>query len=411
MSDWPDATSVEELFLARETEFAFHGARLRFQLARSLFSSAGIDPGSALLLRHVQALGLPGAERVLDVGSGCGVLGLVLQALDNQRHIVSVDRDALACRYTRRNLDLNELAKDQHLIEGSLGYDAVVVHDPFDLIVSNIPGKAGAPFIDHLVDGAAAVATAGAVLAVVVVKPLESLVADAFDRNDLDVALMKGNKTHQVLIARLGNVPAGSALPNGFEAGIYDRGQTTFASGSASWKARTVIGLGEFDTLSYPTRLLRSALGGVPAGPSVVVNPGQGHRAVIAARAGYVPAVVLSRDRLALHATRRVLVEGGDPAPGLVHDVTVDALGDRSPHRLIISHADDKVYAPWFFDQVKRCLDRLQNVEADGPRDLVLTGRASLLGRLEAEVLRRRKGHIAYKESQRGCRSVRFRLT
>jgi len=37
-----------------------------------------------------------------------------------------------------------------------------------------------------------------------------------------------------------------------------------------------------------------------------------------------------------------------------------------------------------------------------------LTGRSGLLGRLEADVLRRRKGHVAFKKSVKGYRALRY---
>lgn len=406
----PEATAVDDLFLAGETTFAFHRARLRFELAHSLFSSAGVDAGSALLLRYLQALPPAGGERVLDIGCGHGVLGIVLQALDAGRRIVSVDRDALACRYTMRNIALNELPAKNHRVVGSLGFDCVGDEGPFGLVVCNVPGKAGRPFIDHVVEQAQATSQPGAAIGLVVVAPLAEQVLTALDRSRFEVVLTKGNRTHQVVIAELGSQPERAVSADGFGAGVYDRQRSSFASGSVSWETTTVTGLGEFDTLSYPTRLLRSALGGLSAGPSVVVNPGQGHRAVIAALAGYSPNVVLGRDLLALLATERNLIAAGQSAPELIHDVTIDALMDDNDARLILAHADDKVHGPWFVDQVERCLDRFDRGVMAGPRDLVLTGRAGLLGRLEAEQLRRRRGHVAYKESRRGWRALRFRV-
>lgn len=410
MTGWREATGVEDLFLTGETTFAFHRARLRFELAHSLFSSAGVDPGSALLLRHLQALPLAGGERVLDIGCGHGVLGIVLQSLDDGRRILSVDRDALACRYTLRNMALNEQPAENHRVLGSLGFDGVIDEGPFDLIVCNVPGKAGEPFIGHIVEQAETAARPGTIIGLVVVKPLAQQVMTALAKSRFEVVLTKGNRTHNVVIAGLGSQPDRIVPADGFGAGVYDRQQSSFASGSVSWEATTVTGLGEFDTLSYPTRLLRSALGGVSAGPSVVVNPGQGHRAVIAALAGYPPNILLGRDLLALLAARRNLVTAGQSAPELTHDVTIDALTDADHPCLILAHADDKVHGPWFVDQVERCLNHFGRGVVAGPRDLVLTGRASLLGRLEADLLRRRRGHVAYKESRRGWRAIRFRV-
>lgn len=420
------ADEIEEFFLTRQVELAFHRRRLRFDLARSVFASAGIDPGSLLLLRCLQSLPLAGGERVLDLGCGHGTLGLTLQALDPTRRIVSVDRDALALRYTRRNLELNQLAADRHRIVGSLAYDALTgADDPahaqgengrFDLIVSNIPGKAGESVIAELIGRAFAFGHAQTTIGVVVVTPLRDQMEALVDDLGLECVLRKGNKNHEVFILRaadgIDEVPPTSA-PS-FDAGVYDRHQQRFVAGSMSWEATTVVGLDEFDSLSYSTRLLRTALQGIGSGPSLVIEPGQGHRAVITAMAGYPPSVVLSRDRLALAATDRLLRSSGHDGPELVHDLTVDAVpgfGNGSPPPVVVVHAPEKVHGPYFVDQVERIVATFRASELARPCDLVITGRAGTLGRLESDVLARRKGHLAYKRSERGFRAIRFRVT
>ena len=406
---WADYAAEEDLFRHNEGAFAFHRKSFRFELARSVFASAAVDPGSSLLLRHLQSCDLNHVQRVLDIGCGHGTLGIVLQALDPGRDVTSVDRDALACRYTVRNLRLNGLDEARHSIFGSLGYDELTGHEPYDLVVSNLPGKVGDAVIAHLVSGAAAVARVGTILGFVVVKPLASLVIETVDAASFERLLVKGNKTHEVIIARIVE-PILAPSSTSFEQGLYDRNEREFSYRSFNWNGRSVSGLNEFDGLSYPTQMLRGALQGVEAGPAVVVNPGQGHRAVIAGRSGYPPSVLLSRDLLALRASSRCLVDAGLPAPKLVHDITVRAaLADG--HTLVIAHADEKVHGPWFVDQVQRSLDHLEGTRGQEHRDLVLTGRSGLLGRLEADVLRKRRGHVAYKQSRRGFRALRYRVS
>lgn len=410
--------AVDELFSVRTVPFAFHGARLEFSLAATLFSSSGVDPGSAQLLRYLQSVELPPAARILDLGCGHGVLGVVLAALDPGRAVTFVDRDALACRYTARNLALNGLVSARMTIGGSLGYDGVSSAEPFDLIVSNVPGKAGAPVITHLVAGMGRRARPGTLVGLVVVTPLAPLVAEILATQPIELLVDRGNKTHHVFIGRLTAQPDGA--PTGFPAGTYDRHSARFNVGDLSWSARTVTGLDEFDSLSHGTQLLRGALRGIRAGNCVIVNPGQGHRAVIAARSGQQPGLVVARDLLALQASARCLADNGQvgsdrPAPTMVHDVALPAraLATGRPRRsgsTVILHADDKVHAPWFTQQVQWCLGQLAGRPAgSGPEShLVLTGRASLLGRLEADLISRTRGRPAHRESRRGHRAVRY---
>ncbi|MEZ5408697.1 MAG: methyltransferase [Acidimicrobiales bacterium] len=424
--------TVADLFQVRTVPFAFHGARLRFDLASTVFASAGIDPGSALLLRHLQTVlkeqeaagaGPAGGgeiRRVLDLGCGHGVLGLTLLALGSQRQVTLVDRDALALAYTARNLALNGLPVQQAHVIRSLGYDDVDRSEPFDLVVSNIPGKAGEAVIAELVAAPEPWGRVGTLVAVVVVAPLADQVRQVFAPDRFDLLADKGTKAHQVLIARRtagGAGPlAGVAPATGFDAGRYDRGRGRFQAADLAWEAETVTGIEEFDSLSHATRLLRPALRGLRAGPCTVVNPGQGHRALVAARSGQRLTDVVSRDLLALRATARLLAANGVPAaPPSAPNVTGDqprtpptayrhGLSVPPPGRFgtVIVHADDKVHTPWLAHELREL------ITAGTGLQLVLTGRASLLGRLEADLLSRHGGRLFYKQGRDGYRVVRY---
>ncbi|MDH3681006.1 MAG: class I SAM-dependent methyltransferase [Acidimicrobiia bacterium] len=455
----PEAAAVEDLFVTRTVEFAFHRTRTWFELARTVFSSADVDPGSALLLRHLQSLPLGDVATVLDVGCGHGTLGIVLKALDPDRRVTFVDRDALACRFTARNLRLNALSPGCEVI-GSLGYDQLAGYQPasgesatarstaepvpadglatdegaigalgpdtwragdrpFDLVVSNLPGKVGTAVMTELVEGAARVAGRGALLGFVVVVPLADQLRMLLQPPTFEAILDKGNKTHNVVIVEVGERPRPVRPEGGFEHGCYDRSRSTFRSADVSWSARTVVGLDEFDRLAQPTKLLRQALQGVRSTRTTIVNPGQGHRAVIAALAGYRPDVLISRDLLSLRASARCLADAGIRyPPELVHDVT--GAGYYGQAGLTILHADDKVHGPWLSAEVERYLEELSDpvTSTDGGLSvandqspecqLVVTGRSGLLGRLEADLLNRRRGHVAYKNSVRGHRVLRY---
>ncbi len=400
--------AVADQFHASTTNFAFHGARLRFDLARTVFAGANVDPGSALLLRYLQTVEITPGARVLDLGCGHGTLGIVLQALDAERRVTYVDRDALACQYTARNLELNELQLSEGSILGSLGYDDLDPSARFDLVVSNIPGKVGDAVIEHIVLGARAAAAPGAVVGFVVVKPLVSLLSSLVERAGYELLVNKGNKTHEVFIARTGErVEAAERSASGFESGFYDRGTVDFSFRELAWTTRTVVGLDEFDTLSQATRLLRQSLQGVRSSPCLIVNPGQGHRALIAAKVGYRPAAMVSRDLLSLRASARALTDAGFEQPTLDHAIATDPeLLDEYP--LLILHADDKVHAPWLYGEVERYLAWVSGRTDTPHTELVLTGRSGVLGRLEADLLNRRPGAVAYKHGVKGHRVLRF---
>jgi SAM-dependent methyltransferase len=271
---------------------ALHGARLQFHVAQDLFSSASLDPGTAALLRT-----LAGAEysRVLDLGCGYGPLGLFLKAWRPEAAVHAVDRDALAVAYTQMNAALNGLAVDAY---PSLGYDDVPVADRFDLIVSNIPAKAGPRVIESLLSDGAAFLADGGRMAVVAIDRIAGDVRAAIPEPELEWS----NRGYTVFHYRPPAPPA--PYDNGFQRGIYDRGRLRHKDLDVA----TVWGLHEFDTPSFSTLLALGLLPQMKATHIRVVNPGQG----LVPAAARVAVNVDDRDLLALRNTARnaTLVDG-----------------------------------------------------------------------------------------------------
>jgi 16S rRNA G1207 methylase RsmC len=83
---------------------------------------------------------------IIDMGCGCGVIGIVLARLFPDARVYSIDRDLLAVRYTRHNAALNRTPNVHAL--GSVGLENAPA-EPFDLIVANIPAKIGDEAIER----------------------------------------------------------------------------------------------------------------------------------------------------------------------------------------------------------------------------------------------------------------------
>jgi release factor glutamine methyltransferase len=75
-------------------------------------------------------------ERVLDVGTGCGILGIVAGA--DAARIVGVDINPYALRCTRENAKLNGLIEKFSLVQGDL-FRPLKRKAAFDLILFNSP--------------------------------------------------------------------------------------------------------------------------------------------------------------------------------------------------------------------------------------------------------------------------------
>lgn len=305
---------MTDIYYKKTVDLSVGKHTLHFDVAQALFSSHEVDAGSKMLLKS-----LPDGNwgKVLDVGCGYGTLGLALKAADTRRDVHLVDRDALAVAFTERNAAKNKL--DVTAV-ASLGFDDVPATD-YDLIVSNIPGKAGEAVIsDWLMQARHFLAPQGLV-AVVIVAPLVALIdAVLAGLPDVAVSHRETNRSYGVFHFRFGQAVAGGQ-ETAVSRHIYDRHSDTFMFRKLKLPLTTVTGVAEFDTLSYQTRLLLNLMSEQDAAKMrrvVVVNPGQGHTAVAAWKLWQPDELILiDRDLLALRTTVRNLLANGCPEAGI----------------------------------------------------------------------------------------------
>ena len=346
-------------YLHKTVAFRFEGHTLRLALSQSLFSSYDVDSGSRLLLASVvRELAAHPEERgrlqsILDLGCGAGVLGVAL-AKQFAAALIARDRDALALAVTAHNAAVNAVACTTRGGVDTAGLDGSREPARHQLVVSNLPAKAGAPVLARLLAAAAEATAPGGRIAVVVVAPL----ADEVRRGLGAVAELihehHGNR-HAVFHGRphsRARTPAATGLT------AYHRHHGEVAVAGLSYPLATVYGLPDFDTPSHllqltATLLRRNALP-PPAAPELSVlawNPGQGHLPVWLARAaagaGPEPPgdrlrlTLASRDALQLLATRANLAANGvaEAALTLRHEITLDP-ATTPPHDLALLHPD-----------------------------------------------------------------------
>jgi 16S rRNA (guanine1207-N2)-methyltransferase len=139
------------------------GEVLDLETQPGVFAGNRVDGGTALLLQH---LGVPPGARVLDVGCGAGVIGIIAHRF-GASHVDLVDANLLAIATAARNLERlsipgRALASDT--------YDAVR-GERYDLIVSNPPFHRGkevdTSVADRLIDEAPAHLRPGGSLVIV----------------------------------------------------------------------------------------------------------------------------------------------------------------------------------------------------------------------------------------------------
>ncbi len=311
----------EDVYFHKTVTLRVRNQSLRFRTSQELFSSHDIDTGTRFLLRTIVESDYARPGRILDLGCGYGPIGLTLKSLYPDSDVHMVDRDALAIEYSRQNAELNGL--DGADIYGSMGYDDVKRQD-FDLIASNIPGKAGETVISYILREDACYLTPGGLAAMVAVAPLEPLVTEILEGTPRIEVILKRNRTgHVVFHYRFAGVHE-PAKPdrNSVERGVYRRGDFTVQREGLEYTMQTAYGLPEFDSLSHSSEMLIKALRDIREKnitSAVVYNPGQGHTAVALWKLFQPESIILvDRDLLALRYSRLNLTLNGCP-PECIH--------------------------------------------------------------------------------------------
>jgi 16S rRNA (guanine1207-N2)-methyltransferase len=304
----------KDVYFHKTVTFRAGKQQLEFRTSQELFSSYDIDIGTRFLLRSIaEAEYRP--KRILDLGCGYGPLGLALKKIYTESAVHMIDLDALAIEYSRQNAKINGLKGLE--IYGSLGYDDVK-RTNFDLIVSNIPGKAGEAIIAYFLREAQYFLTSGGIMAIVVVAALESLVAKILEETpECEIILKRNRSGHTIFHYRFHE--SGSAKPDrsALERGTYKRNDIQIHFQKLEYSMQTAYGLPEFDSLSYGSEMLIAALNnttGRDIPRAMVFNPGQGHTAVALWKLIKPRTIELvDRDLLALRYARFNLIRNECP--------------------------------------------------------------------------------------------------
>ncbi|MBA2276444.1 MAG: methyltransferase [Chloroflexia bacterium] len=344
----------------------WEGMQLPFHVAQELFSSHEIDQGTRLLLRSLDVSALPERPVVLDFGCGYGPLGLAIKARLPAARVVLIDRDALAVAFTEwngRELGLSS-GTDDLVAHGGLDFVSVLAPEGYDLILWNVPGKAGAEVLRGLIDDAPHALQPNGLLALVVVNPLAATMREAVDALPfLTVTLDQRYTAHTVMHLRreesgLRDWPR----PLAFDRGVFDRPTIDLDWRGHPYTVRPTLGLPEYDGPDFATGLMMDSLVQLTDSVGTVRRflghgMGQGHAAILAATLLTTDRTSLvERDLLALETTRRNLTANGVSRDLVRHehaplldarragstdaDLILYRLGDQlSPARLGVEHA------------------------------------------------------------------------
>jgi 16S rRNA G1207 methylase RsmC len=143
-----------------------------------MFSKDGVDRGTTVLLENMH---LPASGRVLDLGCGYGIVGLIVGTLAPHLELVQTDVTQKAVTLARENA---KRAKIETKVIKSDCYDALA-GEIFDCILVNPPRAAGKDVIRRMIAEAPAHLTKGGSLQLVALtqkggKSYETMMHEAF---------------------------------------------------------------------------------------------------------------------------------------------------------------------------------------------------------------------------------------
>lgn len=115
------------------------GKQIELRSLPGVFAHGRLDAGTRLLLEVLEEVRPAG--RVLDFASGSGVVGIAVQAIDENASVVLLDDSALAIESGRRSLAVNgfdaQCLPSNGLAELTGHFDWIVSNPPFHLGVEN----------------------------------------------------------------------------------------------------------------------------------------------------------------------------------------------------------------------------------------------------------------------------------
>ena len=250
---------------------------MTFFLSMGLFSSFDIDAGTRLLLKTLaKKAALSQVSSAVDTGCGTGVIGISLKKKYPGMAMLFQDRDALAAAYTRENCRINGVDPDK--VEEALLLEGLEPASQ-DLIVSNIPAKAGEKVLKDFFSYAGSFLKEGGRIAVVIVDPLKEAAQEALDKAGCRILHKESTKMHTVF-----HFDGGLPFP-GEDFTRYIRHSDEFDLTEETYFLETVYNLPDFDQLSYATRIAGELLRHTSfSGKALFWNAGQGHIPVWMAR-------------------------------------------------------------------------------------------------------------------------------
>ncbi len=297
-----------EKYSNKEVSFRFNGVNLSFFLSRKLFSSYSVDAGTSFLLKTIaKEIDFSGIKTAADIGCGVGVIGLSLKKKYPDIEILLQDRDALAIAFSKANAVRNKTEGIRYSKNLAL---KDLENGSMDLILSNIPAKAGTPVLEDFISGSLKYLSVRGICTVVAVSTLKDTIQNAIRKSKAEIIFREDTREYSVFHYKISDnsiIPETDKERTGLDQ-CYIRSSPDFKINKLRYTLKTVYNIQGFDTIPYhienSIHLLENQS---VAGKTLFWNPEQGHLPVIChlLNPGKITETVLaSRDILQLEISR-----------------------------------------------------------------------------------------------------------
>ena len=134
----------KSLLKLKKIKQKINGKEFEFYSSSGVFSKEKIDKGTLILAEDML---IDENSKVLDIGCGIGVLGIVAASLFNADAVMS-DINKRAVMLAKKNIELNGIKAE--IYQGNI-YEKIKQND-FDVILSNPPQNAGKELCFELIE-------------------------------------------------------------------------------------------------------------------------------------------------------------------------------------------------------------------------------------------------------------------
>jgi len=184
-----------------------------------------------------------------------------------------------------------------------------------DLIISNLPAKAGESVLQEFVNSSLTYLSAGGICVVVIVATLKDTILNAISKTDAEITYKEDTRDYSVYhFKKIKNINI--EINNNGKTNLkecYIRGINDFQLNKLHYSLKAVYNLSGFDTIPYHIDLTAHLLEKQAiSGRTLFWNPGQGHLPLISHlknRTKITETILASRDILQLKISRQNLLD------------------------------------------------------------------------------------------------------